>query len=498
MRSVVLCIAALAACDHRSTGALGDGGLPGDSGGHSDGRAASDGRHGGDDGSHGGSNNDAGHDHDGGSGGSGTDGGGGSGTAPCTGTTCAHALGTGWGNGTGVAVDAQNNVYVTGVATGPMTFAGHAFTPVSDTAGFVASYRSDGTFRWAQMFNGTNVVPYGIAVDAAGTAYVIGNGSFVDFGNGHMAGGGGGFVASFATDGTFQWATAEPSVWSQAVATAGGSVYTTGYFLGSATWGPNALNDTDSYYHDYIAGYDAATGSATWANDLGAGDDSAVYAQDDWVAVAPSSGGYATVLDTFTSSGSARSSQNAAEDGLLSWQLGGADWLSYDASGNAYMTGREFGGNLYAGCSAPAEGETNGFVAALPPNDIGWSWAFIESPANQFTNLQAVTGAWDPSGNLIIAGNYEYSMCVGKDSLATNMPDGSTMYMASFASDGTPLGAVNPFPGQFSLFANSIAIDSTGVRWLTGWYSGAPNMGDGEMPQPVGTETGFYLLRYAP
>ncbi|MEM0961550.1 MAG: SBBP repeat-containing protein, partial [Bacteroidota bacterium] len=120
----------------------------------------------------------------------------------------------------GIGTDASGNVYVTGwIQQGSADFdPGPGVTQLSSSGFdlFVASYSASGAFRWA--FNvgssGTaQVRGYALAVDATG---VLVGGQFVnthDFDPGpgeaelSSRGGADGFVARYALDGTFEWAT---------------------------------------------------------------------------------------------------------------------------------------------------------------------------------------------------------------------------------------------------------------------------------------------------
>ncbi|MFD2874571.1 gliding motility-associated C-terminal domain-containing protein [Mucilaginibacter ximonensis] len=86
------------------------------------------------------------------------------------------------GNATPTAarVDAGNNVYVIGSFTGTVDFNPSpanttALTaPSGSTYGFVAKYASDGTFAWAYAFAGPDVFPTGISIGTGGALSVTG------------------------------------------------------------------------------------------------------------------------------------------------------------------------------------------------------------------------------------------------------------------------------------------------------------------------------------
>ena len=432
---------------------------------------------------------------DGGGGGSGS----GSGSAVCTGTTCAASLGSGLGAGKAVVVDSQRNVYVAGNAQGPITFGGHVFTPRSGADGFIASFTADGTYRWARLFSsGLMTPPYSLpnalAIDSDDNIYVAGQGEPVDFGDGHMLTSGASFVASFAADGSFRWATPDPSFAPLGITAAGGHVYTTGLFTQTATWGTSTLPDTDPVYHSYLASFDPTTGAPLWARDLGECSWSqAIAAQGDMVAVVVQVAG-TTLFASYTSTNTQQFSREVSIDGTV-------DTLLIDAAGNFYLTGRKFLfiDDRIAGAPVPGESDFDSFIGEYTASDAnGWSWTLVESPAKPIYTWSTVSGAFDPAGNIVVAGNYTNALYAGGTPLGNRSPFGINLYMAGFATSSTPLGAVNPVWTGSSLMSSDLAIDSAGIRWITGDYEGAPDLGDGPLPQTVAAETGFFLLRYAP
>ena len=139
-----------------------------------------------------------------------------------------------------VAVDSHDNVYVAGLAESDLTFAGHTITS-SAPATRSSSATATGAYRWAKRFGSrTSLVgAYGIAVDRDDNIFITGGlfGS-ADFGAGAL-GGAGAFVASFDAAGTYRWARADGGgTGSLAIAVAGTHVYSIGRFSGTMTFSP--------------------------------------------------------------------------------------------------------------------------------------------------------------------------------------------------------------------------------------------------------------------
>ena len=85
------------------------------------------------------------------------------------------AGGTSVDQGYGIAVDGAGNAYVTGRFEGTATFGSHTLTSTGSYDIFAARLNPSGTWQWAVKAGGTDSdIGYGIAVDEAANAYVIG------------------------------------------------------------------------------------------------------------------------------------------------------------------------------------------------------------------------------------------------------------------------------------------------------------------------------------
>ena len=163
--------------------------------------------------------------------------------------------------GWGIAVDASEHIYVTGVFVGSATFGKGEINETTLTSTnyegiFVAHYGSSGELLWARQASGP-AIQYsgkGIAVDASGNSYVTGyfTGS-ATFGAGetnattlHSDGSGDIFVAKYNSSGELAWAERAGGVaddGSEAIAVdRSGNSCVTGYFEHSATFGEGRAN----------------------------------------------------------------------------------------------------------------------------------------------------------------------------------------------------------------------------------------------------------------
>jgi hypothetical protein len=147
--------------------------------------------------------------------------------------------GAGYDVGNGLAVEASGNIYVSGQS-------GPSFFP---TDMFLVSLGADGVTRWSRNFAGsTQVLPFGLAVDSGGNVYATGGfGGLVDFGKGPLqsAGGWDVFVTSFTESGAIRWSrgfggSGDDEGTGLAI-DAAGSAYVSGDFEGSVDFGYGSL-----------------------------------------------------------------------------------------------------------------------------------------------------------------------------------------------------------------------------------------------------------------
>ena len=199
--------------------------------------------------------------------------------------------------GTGVAVDGQGNVYITGTFMemvdfdpGPEVYTLTSAVGTEDV--FVVKLDRDGTFVWARRMGGDDQDKgYGVAVDGQGNVYITGffwEADTVDFDPGPevytltSAGSADVFVAKLDRDGAFVWARrlgGREGDRGYGVAVDGQSnVYITGTFEGRASVDPEAgtvnLTSADGTKDVFVAKLDR-DGIYRWARRLGGSRDDA-------------------------------------------------------------------------------------------------------------------------------------------------------------------------------------------------------------------------------
>jgi hypothetical protein len=286
--------------------------------------------------------------------------------------------------GSAIAVNAAGNAYVTGAFRGTATFGDVTLTSAGEEDMFVAKYAPDGNVLWARSARGSESSwGDGIALDAAGNAYVTGEleGAAV-FGDVALTSAGkmDVFVAKYSAAGEVLWARragGSEYVWGTAIAVeAGGNAYVTGVFEGTAAFGNVTLTGAGDL-ELFVAKY-SPTGEVLWAR-RGGGTE-----EDRGSGIAVDAGGYAYVTGyfegtadfgdfTLESAGSADVFvAKYAPDGSALWarRAGGSEsnWgsaIAVDAGLNAYVTGYIAGTSTFGDFTLTSEGLADVFVAKL-------------------------------------------------------------------------------------------------------------------------------------
>jgi hypothetical protein len=173
---------------------------------------------------------------------------------------------------TGIAVDALGNAYITGWTSGNFGVANFGIADV-----FIAKYDTSGNQAWLkQIGTGDKDEAFGIAVDAAGNAYITGF-TYGNLGNQTPAPTGSIFVGKFDTSGTQQWVKVFGSGGNEqgnAIAVdASGNSYITGYASGGISGRPYAGGPLDVF----AAKYDAS-GNQKWVKEFGSADEDVGHA----------------------------------------------------------------------------------------------------------------------------------------------------------------------------------------------------------------------------
>jgi PKD repeat protein len=185
---------------------------------------------------------------------------------------------TGNDRGYGIAVDASSNVTIGGSFSNGIDFGGGTMGSANAMVdGFVASFNTNGTYRWQKQIGNPNGNEYvrGLAVDGSGNVAAVGAaGLAVDFGGGSLPafGSSDGWVADYAgADGSYRWSKRMGGVnndYANSVTTdSANNVYVAGSFEGIANFGVASLTaagNDDSFIEKF-----SSAGSPTWVRGYG-------------------------------------------------------------------------------------------------------------------------------------------------------------------------------------------------------------------------------------
>jgi cysteine-rich repeat protein len=337
--------------------------------------------------------------------------------------------------GYGIATDSAGNAFVTGGFANNVSFGPFALTNAGGDDFYVLKLAPNGTEMFAYNFGGTATqVTYGIAVDAQDNVLVTGafSANFM-FGMTQLVGQGNldAFVAKMSNTGTPMWAKAFGAALNQqaleVAADPFGNVLLTGAFQTSIDFGGGMI--TCAGGEDlFIAKLDAM-GNHVWSKGYGDATDQR------GLGIAADPGGNVLVTGWFqgtTDFGAGNVTSGGTDDGfVLKLDAAGSHvWsktfgavsaqrgkgIRSDALGNVLVTGEFFGQINFGGASVTSTGLFDIFVAKL-------SGSGSQVWLKRFGNTQNDRGeavAVDPSGNAWFTGSYINNVDFGGGSVTGN------------------------------------------------------------------------------
>jgi len=433
------------------------------------------------------------------------------GPPPATGTT--HAWSERYGNAendnvAGVATDPNGNVYIVGKLSGTVDM-GTQLTSSGQTDLYVASFKPDGTPRWARRFGeaATSETALAVVADSAGQVYVTGQafGGIV-FGSSAEPGQGQTDVFLLA----LKQSTGD-HVWSRLLGSPGfdsghalavdpgNNLYVTGAIAGDTDFGGGVVaNATQNDV--FVASY-SSSGSYRWANRYGgAGTDTgegiaagggAVYVTGSFDGVIDfGQGPRPTVqnLDVFLVSLTTAKGEHRWDRtfGSTFYDMGLA--AAVDDLGHVYVTGSVQGPvDLGGGAPVVFNKGTDGFVASYDAQGVHrWSVGF-GGPGSDGGGTLAI----DAAGNLTLGGYHSGGLSLG----ALNSQGGNDVLLASFTGGGALrwiLGAGSPNTDS----CKGVAVDPASNLYVTGTFGQTIAIGGPDLPAAGGVD--IFLAKLVP
>jgi hypothetical protein len=344
-----------------------------------------------------------------------------------------------------VATDAAGNSYVDGYFSGSVDFDAGSGATVRSAIGLydiaVASYASDGSFRWVSVIGGTGAdVPYAIKLAPDGALYVTGYITAGAICNGHVlrnAGGSDVLLMRISAAGTCDWAITMGGTGDDEghdlVVDANGDVLVTGSFSGTASFRPDsgaALLISRGGTDGFVARYGADGTFKSVVQFGGTGDDA----------------GNAIALRT---------------DG--DFVIGGV------FSGTATF------GSTLAPLLLASQGGLDYFVARLAPT-LGLEWAIRGGgPGNDQVNSGGIIAGTD--GLIYVAGTFTGTANIG-GAVAVSHGD-ADVFLAAFDGTGTWVGFTRTFGGPGTDGVSAFARDASGNLYLAGYFQGTVDFDPG-------------------
>lgn len=403
-----------------------------------------------------------------------------------------------------VATDAAGNVIITGEFYGsPISFGDYDLTNVAYSDVFVAKYSSTGTVLWAISAGGMLYESgTGIATDADGNIYVTGsfNSPTINFGstviNNSNSGNDtyDGFLAKYNSAGELQWvfgAGGANDDFAKGIAVDGeGNVFVTGSFNSSSlTIGDIVLMNTDptGETEDIFIVKVNSSGDAMWANKEGG------IEKDFGTAIACDREGNSFITGYFNSSAISFGTFPVVNTG--NWDLflakynpdGDALWargavgtyvdrgtgITTDTSGNVCITGAFYSATLTFGTIVIQNGggSVNGNIFIAKYNGSGTPlWASNVGWVGEVQNVYYSEIASDIANEYYVTGWFaSETMTIGSTVLTNN--GASDIFVAKYSPSGTVEWA-KQVSGDGGDYSKGIATSLPGNVFVAGFFDG--------------------------
>jgi hypothetical protein len=372
---------------------------------------------------------------------------------------------------------------------------------------FISKLDSDGNFVWAQSMGGLGGdVAYSVAVDGNDDIYVSGEflqtASFGDFtlGPAFLRDA---FVCKISSDGAILWAKqlvgvrqdngGHDSAWSMALGD-DGNVYVAGDFIGIASFDSFTLTSAGNKYDIFVAKLDGSNGNIVWARQMGGMD------VDRGFDVAVDGSGNVYAVGFFTGTAYFDIVDSTYDSPLTSWGPSDVFVSKFDSDGH-FVWARQMGGNIGDNAYGVAV-DDDGNVYTTGYTDAGSydPWVFkLDSDGNLVWDRRIIGPApsWgsgvavDDSGGIYITGHF--GAWIGFDTTPPNCEDpndydeysclwsqgSSDIFVSKFDSDGYFVWA-RQMGGEGKDLGLDVAVDGSGKIYTTGSFSGIAYFGPDE------------------
>ena len=331
--------------------------------------------------------------------------------------------------GWALAVDAANNIVLTGYFRGTVDFGGGGLTAASSFRDiFIAKYDANGTYLWSKRIGGTSAEePQAVCVDSSNNIIVTGwFNDTVDFGGGDLTSVGHWdiFVAKYDASGNHQWSqhfgSHNLNVGQALAIDEADNVIVTGSFYSTVDFG-GATHTSAGANDIFLAKFDA-NGAHQWSQRFGG------TKGDDGYGVAVNDAGDVVVTGSF---------RNTAN-------FGGSD-LTSAGNQDIYLAKFDGGGNHQ------------------------WSKRFGG------TEVDIALGIARDLDGMVVAGRFSNTVDFGGGGL-TSAGNSHDIFLANYDQDGDHLWS-GSFGGTGVDIPNALAVDATDAVLVAGYFSGTTYLG---------------------
>ncbi|MCB9637912.1 MAG: hypothetical protein H6727_03295 [Myxococcales bacterium] len=403
----------------------------------------------------------------------------------------------------GVVLDGNGSIYITGGFSGSATFGATTLTSVGDEDIFIAKLDSAGNWLWAKQAGGSAADRgYSIATDGNHQVYVYGlfgtnsPNATATFGNVTFSSPARGFVAKLSDSGAWLWVKQAAGTFFSTLSgkpgdlyvTASGDVYLTTSFSGTFTMGSTTVNATGRGI--LVAKMDAQ-GNWLWVKQtVGMGGSSGT-------GITVDAQGDAYLVGNFTQSvsfGSTTLTASSMSDYFVAKIDGSGQWqwaiqsgnavlsvlglnVAVDANGMLFITGMTQGPLTFGTHTLSSTSSTSVFVAEMDPSG---KWICAIQTGGQGAYGSATIDV-NVHGDFRITGSFRGNTTFGQTQLSANTA--TEAFVWHYTAGRCPTQVVSATSDHAST-GKAVATDNLGNKWVVGTYTTSISFGNHQLIAP--------------
>lgn len=406
----------------------------------------------------------------------------------------------------GIVLDTENNIYVFAQIKGTVSVGGDIFTSFGNFDALLVKFNANGDYQWGLQLGGTDQeTPTDIAIDSQNNIYVTGGFKGTAEFNPASPGGAGElvnsnpdalnkndiFLAKYNSAGTFQWAhqvsTGAHNEFSRSISIdPTGNIVMVGDFKTEIVFDLNdTIKATGSAQDIFVAKVDQ-TGNTIWFKHFPTTVDNGKFLSID-----------VAFSDNYYIGGYFEDKLYFENDSAVSSGSSDIILLKLDTNGNVIWV-RQGGGSSLDQVNTVITDEAEnvyftGYHSTVAKFDVSSSGAYDSDPLTSKGGYDILFGKYDKLGNLMFvdqigdvgndngygltlyqnfvefSGYYAGMVIVNNDTLTTSGTDNNDVGLFRYDTDGNPLKA-HGMSGIGDDRGLSVAIDEFGNSFITGYF----------------------------